>query len=1582
MQPVKSEASPLYLAIDELDEPELKDVIKEIIPEETARKVEVQSKAWFWASASTEAEKIAKKVIEVNLLEKILQLHDLEENYHGLENSLKVSPLAQNPENRVELLARKDSYYAQLLQVMDALLKILPADSDAYRPLTDRVAALKLTYDLKAKTIRIDTAKYSATREIFNSIFNPMGRVLPAIPAHKPALTAATKKEATEIQLTTTIEVIQETLTRGEKPASKTPLTLQDKEKLLKLLETNQTQLMQLLEKDVPKPTERIAQIKQNQLNTTYEIKINALDQRQIKRQAELEQHRNEVRQFIERHQQDETQYVNTTEQKLAFDRAKERIDLKAYDHEWQDLEEQLSIATMKRTLIETLDNALTNRNKALETSLVDIQLDIEKIQKNKQELLEVKRDVIISDHIRNRIEIIQNAIGKNQGFKANNQMTPAERAGVLGNLKQEQDELINCLNRQLSAAKPSTPEKREIRTQIEQEELNLLETERLIARVSAEIEIAQMTAIQNQSKASGTWGDNVLQLRQDEINTKQLESDLEDISNKINISNRRKSILDKNIYEINQKLTSNGQSRQPTAELSEALAQAQVSIEAINLHIDQLVMDYHQTEKLVAKDASENEIKQMTSEFKNKIMLAKQASNQQITKSQSAYDEEETKGGSTVGRQRKLNLMDEAIKLEKIHAEQTEVALQRDMEIKKLQILRTHFPELRNKEMPAEVPGSNRIIADLRTQMQKIEATLKDLNAVNRDLIKKMNDGRNLIKARQAVLNEMTPQEQGEPQSLGGNYLSSTIDKSIKQLVLGLEGSWESSEWGTLLKDDDKDGHYAQFRAEINAQRLRRQEVEADKTAIKKRIGELEEQLEGASGAEAYRLLNGQIETLTREWKKLDSESRQAQIAFRGAFMKRITEQTGKIRIHEVETANNLEVTKLQLQTHTRKKAEIQANIERIEQTEATIEQDNTPQTLARLHTLDLEISQYKRKMNEEQDAIDRLNSEIKKYILQIEQDQVAIAALDRGFEKQMTRYRSTKKPETYIFRELAEAYGSKQGRAQATISAGISIYFASTYAAPHTFQCKHEIAKLGYSFKAGMKQLGSYQSLDQLIKEFVRWSDTHPAITESIMADVAMTISTWGNRSLLETFTTGLIARRYTRTIFSGLGTDVSSEKFTEKDFKFFAMADIVRHGPTSAAIPRALITFGQSIAGGSSVLASSAYALVGGTVEYTADRAVQHFVQETSPEILQPLSVLLEIANGVPANQIVAEQRLLATLQLAAQVKDSVLRPKDMLESLVRKFKNSWKILTKAKGLELGLRILTTVVLPTVLVGGAVAALALAAPLGGIGVALGLAFLCVAAAGSSSTFFYGLWNWLYPNTEKSLQHDNAEEFLRSHQTFQDGLLAHREGFIDKLKKRQLIPKLDSDPAMRRTIAQVLWNRPEPLTIERLRSGFSAQLTRALEAEKKLKGDNLIAPEDVIRVYRDVLKLSALKESCDRICEDRGDAAELSRILQAEILSPFFAVAPPKGLLIHWLDEGFRSQFIKEIASYTTPEAYQDKVKKNNEDLLEAHKKLNENFKQSVKESWALVPPGREKAAVLPQKKAALPAFEALWR
>lgn len=745
------------------------------------------------------------------------------------------------------------------------------------------------------------------------------------------------------------------------------------------------------------------------------------------------------------------------------------------------------------------------------------------------------------------------------------------------------------------------------------------------------------------------------------------------------------------------------------------------------------------------------------------------------------------------------------------------------------------------------------------------------------------------------------------------GSYLSIAIDESLAPSVsdgarVDTYHKWMDSEWGPLLVDFSFQTNPTKRRAEEAGSQQEFQEFAKQVGQKRDQLSQLKAEISAyqlaykeAEKAEASADLGKRQkaaklkEEITAKLEALQAGVQGQEISLRAAYMKRMVNSIGARMVLDKQLAQEILLIEDTMKRH----------------------------------------GADKPKLTSQRDGLIQRREQLKQ----------ECTVIESAYQRQMAKYECIQRPQIYVFREIVQAEGAAQ-QVMAIGGAVSKAFFGADYVPPQQFKMQLEAARLGYHWKTGLAKLGAIKSesfaggIANLATEFLRWADDHPLAAQAMAADIALTISALGRGDLANTLLTTIRARLYTRAALGELGRDVMVEPpLTEKDFLFLAIADIAKHGPLAATVPNAAQAFATSFLSGAGVLGAGARAAATIAIGYAGNHAIQQFVQETDPAVLQPLNIMLSVARGDSAQNIIQEQSALISLRVAGNARLAMKNPKGVWLGVRRIFSDLRKTLKRSKGWEFAARFTTNILVPAAGVAVAVGLVASAVVFSGgafaIFLAIGWGLLALSGASMVPPLSNLLWNWLWPNTTVDLERDNARELLKANGTdlYSQQIRSSVDQYLGDLRSRSLLPRWSLPRQRIQTLlTQTMVGDPSE-SIGSLRQRLQKQFQEALEDKMRIAltthGTTPLRPAEVIQIFQTTLASFKLQEECRKACAGIAywNRAELADSMQSMILADFFTSRGDgqSGWMIAHLDSAFIEDFITKVAKYKTPEQFQ---------------------------------------------------------
>lgn len=849
-------------------------------------------------------------------------------------------------------------------------------------------------------------------------------------------------------------------------------------------------------------------------------------------------------------------------------------------------------------------------------------------------------------------------------------------------------------------------------------------------------------------------------------------------------------------------------------------------------------------------------------------------------------------------GQTRELDILKAQIDLEIAHQQLQDNAIHQERIQQRLNAIKQHIPDLKQTllETPNDLAAPRaRLRATIdaqRAEIQQMQTRLERLREEHTSLVTQIATHHQSIAGKTTLLKKMKPVDR---------LLSDTqlkLPKQFKQnareILSAHHPVWEIPTWMQFLQSELAGGPeaHAKFIQGLNRDQWQIQEHRAYRAELLNRLQEIK--TAPARTAQDVQDKSKRIEDLTQLGNALYSKIRKAEIRFHTRVMQKITAET------------------------TRRNGCIDA----------------------------LEL-----KMTAERNAQEPDYDKLGQYSHQISEHRNALAALNKGFhEHQMVKYRAIRPPSDALLQDLREAEGVAQ-KSVALLKIAASPVLPAEYTSPEQLEVYQAFAAAGYTYEKGIDQVlntkgeNAPQLLFQLVTDFVNWADKRPVLASRLVEHVAMSIQMAGNQNALNTLLAGAKVKMFAQATLGEIGRDVwPLPTVTEDEFKYMALAELFKDAPKFDALVK-----GASAAWGaywvSGIPAALAAGLMAGSSTFVKDRAIVNFVNETSPNQLRALNIILQVAQGESASTIMAEQRTLSTWQIAGNTRLAIQHPNSFRQSLTRRFKNTYRVLREAKGWNLAGRIFTSVILPSVLVAGSVAvvtaAIVTTGGLAAILIALGWAALGISGAIALPPILDGFWNFQDPKPLEKLEKHNAEEMLAANKTLRIRLVNQRDQFLGRLTAAGMLPNVTVERGEFEDIVEVMKNPGNP--IKQLQDSFKEALSLEIANRRGLQQPPL-DPEDVIAAFNKVYKDHGMRDKCKAIAVAMDNHNEIwVDHIEAQVLAPLFQKNKRQvsalsklmeddsqaGAMINWLDHGFQNAFLNTVASYQTPEQAMRSIK-----------------------------------------------------
>lgn len=856
-------------------------------------------------------------------------------------------------------------------------------------------------------------------------------------------------------------------------------------------------------------------------------------------------------------------------------------------------------------------------------------------------------------------------------------------------------------------------------------------------------------------------------------------------------------------------------------------------------------------------------------------------------------------------------------------HKELEEIELRHDRNYRAAahKAIESSIRSLKMKTKDAAPAIAQRLITAISVQAKQSHQVDKDyqtFNLAHSSLIRKLQNTKTLVTSYQAASTLLTGDFQTAKQMTQmGNYLSAAVDRDIADLAEVYK--WSGTEWGQLLKTPhyegdvgssaDKDTDFANFQNDIHKTKSEIRRLTAQVSAYENAYENVMHAKSTTTDMRVLTQLTKQETELKRELGRLNADLADCRIALRADFMQRMTDGISYRKQHM----------------------------------RALDKEKNECQTL--ISNIDKQISQIAKPVDRNQLKAER-KTQIGR-ITEIEWEkrdtELQIKALNRGFEKQYERYlrlEQLDRPSSLAEITQANSWGE---RFNAAGRMALGAVVGRAYVAPQQFRLKLQSANAGYTPQLGIDKLLQLRAkggdtsiiMIKLIGEFLQWADKHPKAAQAMIADIAITLNFLGQQDVINTLVSGIRARLYARAILGEMGRTTTEEpEITEADFKFLAIGDIMKYGPTGAAAPAVMAAFFQGLGEGG-LQGGVAGAIMSAAVEGGRNKLVQNAIQLTDPNHLQFADVALSMARGDSADAILASQRNLGSLRAVGNFKQVIRESRGVVEEGLNRL-NTWaNTLTRSKGWEQFTRVATTAILPGLGVGAIVAIVIFSGPIGLAG--LELAFLLMSIAGGVGTatgICYNACNKVWPANHRAVMRENAQAALEGNITYLTRLKNERNAKIARLRVTGKIPKEKAPKPLGNWKEIEKWLSLEtgspPLTLaDRLRQEFTNTLKTKISLKSGLPPRTLTSTE-VMAAYNDVVKEFNLDGKCKALCEKLEstiwDKEGLAIYLAHEVLAPLFVQAPVEnpGYMVQKLDEGLKYEFCTAVVQYESTQQF----------------------------------------------------------
>ncbi len=853
--------------------------------------------------------------------------------------------------------------------------------------------------------------------------------------------------------------------------------------------------------------------------------------------------------------------------------------------------------------------------------------------------------------------------------------------------------------------------------------------------------------------------------------------------------------------------------------------------------------------------------------------------------------------------------------------------------------------------------PTQSRTIKELKDQIAAIESDSAILKRKLEAIPKQIRNLQMEVVAQKDVNQVAAGQDSGmlaRGMQAGMNAMANLMPGP------GLEAvtyKWEQSEWGKLIADEREGVLYNQFRSNVNSLKTNIKRYEAQLTIQRSELHRLQDRVAQHHYIDPAVLdAEGMEDTikLENDWKNQISalqsriESTQAtlddtKVALHGAFLQRVIKSTSDRQVAKKTEKAHLHA--------------IQDQISSIEAKRNSPERINSDQEL---NFLDGEAKKQRLDwMVKEENTYQSLCRQAKESQNMIDQYKAELDALDVGFRTQMNKYGTVERGKRGI---IASAGQYATDVIKESVSLGL---IRTRYVTPHEFEVEMMFARAGYTISEGLKGFteqveggGQVAFLKAQTEHFLKFMDNHPIMGKFMVTDLAIALAGMQDQTPYNTLLSGLRARGYTQAILGSLGRNVEVPPVLNKEtakqaFKWKALADLASGAPQAVHIGKGLV---NAAAGAISMNPGAVFgALANGVAGAAGATAIQKVAKDLPDEAVAISIGAMRALRGDDPIAICDEQKNLALLTLAGEVRRGISSPQRALLGIRRILSDNWSAFRQAGALEKIARIGMSVGPPVVGVGAAAAVIALAGPLGlGIAAVAAVAVTAVFIGVTAGILLTGISNRL-PGFRSSLTKARTAEARKAARSGDapKQMRIQRDQYIGSLRTRGKL--LQAPQRIGELPLLTKWRDGQNGVIDTVEQSVVANLERSLTTAQTTRGLQGLTTNEIKNIFLAQAGPDELRRLVNEKIEANPEAKALPQKAKDKLRDGMMASVQER-VVNSWLkpqlDVGFENELVSSILNYESPEQFAAAKQQVARRLEDKQRKISADIDQQVRD------------------------------
>lgn len=241
------------------------------------------------------------------------------------------------------------------------------------------------------------------------------------------------------------------------------------------------------------------------------------------------------------------------------------------------------------------------------------------------------------------------------------------------------------------------------------------------------------------------------------------------------------------------------------------------------------------------------------------------------------------------------------------------------------------------------------------------------------------------------------------------------------------------------------------------------------------------------------------------------------------------------------------------------------------------------------------------------------------------------------------------------------------------------LGIYNHPTYITPEEFDSRKKFADAGYSISLGMHELCQFSGpsithiIKQRIGEFLEWADENPKDAVRMASDILLTIGILCDEKLSKMLSNQLNAKIFISSLLGTMGRTSQEQPVRPHHFKFRALADYVRYGPSVVSLGKVVKEAVNEFLEQKHILWGICKAFAKGIATFAEQRTkiyvLQRVVSSLDDTMTRASSLSLALMRGDSMQQIVSSQATIELTKLVGNIRRVYLAP----GAVIREFRD---------------------------------------------------------------------------------------------------------------------------------------------------------------------------------------------------------------------------------------------------------------------------------------------------------------------